>query len=50
MVAVVVLVDDERSGIAHRFHDTDEITVFTEVRVLEGDESAPTAPAVFTLS
>jgi hypothetical protein len=38
------LVIDERDGIAHRSYDVGQITVLTELRVMEDDEPVPPRP------
>lgn len=40
----VTVVVDERDGVAHRSYDTTEITVLTEVRVMDDDEPVPPRP------
>jgi len=42
--ARTTLVIDERDGVAHRSYGVDQITVITELRVLEDDEPNPPRP------
>lgn len=44
------VVIDERDGVAHRWYDTSEVTVLTEVRVMEDDEPEPPRPRFSRLS
>ena len=40
----VTVVVDEQDGVAHRSYGTGEVTVLTEVRVMDDDEPAPPRP------
>ena len=46
----VTVVIDERDGVAHRWYGTSEVTVLTEVRVMDDDEAAPPRPRFSRLS
>ncbi|WP_222122090.1 hypothetical protein [Curtobacterium sp. 9128] len=46
----VTLVVDERNGVAHRWYGWSEVTVLTEVRVMDDDEPVPPRPRFSRLS
>jgi len=46
----VTVVVDEGDGIAHRWYGTSEVTVLTEVRMMDDDEPAPLRPRFSRLS
>lgn len=48
--ARMTVVINERNGVAHRWYGTTEVTVLTEVRVMDDDEPAPPRPRFSRLS
>lgn len=40
----VTVVVDERDGVAHRWYGTSDVTVLTEIRVMDDDEPVPPRP------